>query len=48
MRAMPESDCKSDAQLESQRCDRVCDVTLRAQGCPEGCHLWKRQAFGIG
>ncbi len=47
MRAVPQGDCKSDAQLEAQRCDLVADVTLRALDCPEGCHRWEWQVFGV-
>jgi len=36
MRAMHQGFCDSDAQLESQRCDRVGEVTLGAQGRPGG------------
>jgi len=44
---MPQCDCEGDAQLEAQRCDRVCDVTLRALGCREGRNRWEWQAFGV-
>ena len=39
MWAVPQGDGESYGQLQAQRCDQVCHVTLRALGCPEGCNL---------
>lgn len=48
MRAITQDDCEDDAQLEEQHCGCVCDVMLRALGCPERPSLWELQAFGVG
>ena len=42
MRTVPQGDCEGDWQLQAQRCYRVCHVTLRALGCPEGCNRRER------
>ena len=48
MRAVPQSACECDAQVEAQRRDRVRHVTLRALDFHEGCNPRERQALGVG